>query len=170
MEKKVLLHTKTYKTYPCLYAFTWNPNPSKFIWDEDYPLHLFKEHQTKLKWMKDVIDFIVPEFSDTGKLHYHALLKINSDGAYWEFIDGIKRIRKTGFINVQRIKDDRGLRRWINYCGETWTRTNMKLFREMTPFQSLTYDKLIDTSKSEVEEIPTSHLGHIDLGPTNSPL
>jgi len=166
MEKKQVLHkVKDTKGYPILYAFTWNPNPNKFIWSDDEPIHLFKEHLKKIKVIRENVDFIVPEFSDHGKLHYHGLIKVMSDATYWQYIDGLKRLKRSGFIKSKCINDQRGLNRWINYCGGTWTRTVSRLFRHMTPFQQMTYDKLIDEARSELEDTPTQAIGSIDLGP-----
>lgn len=170
MEKKQLLHKVNSKGYPILYAFTWNPNPNKFIWSDDEPIHLFKEHLKKIKIIRDNVDFIVPEFSDHGKLHYHGLIKVVSDATYWQYIDGLKRLKRTGFIKSKCINDQRGLNRWINYCGGTWTRTVSRLFRNMTPFQAMTYDKLIDEARSELEDTPTQHVGSLDFGPDPSEL
>lgn len=112
---------KTKGIYPLLFGFTWNPNPKSFVYTEDDPNYLLKEHLRYLGIIKDELEYVIPEFSETHKLHYHGVIVLRTEDSYVRFYDRLKRVKRNGFVKLVKIQSLTG---WRRYCRETLTRTS----------------------------------------------
>lgn len=140
--------------YPKYYALTWNPRPKAFTFDESDERLLFKEHVSIIKYIKYMV-FMMPEFSDNYKLHYHGLAVVNNDDEYIDYQKSIRRIVKKGFIKSGILIKKGAVDRWIHYCGKTWLRTKSILFDRKDPIQytKLTVKELIRLCNEYVKDV-----------------
>lgn len=126
------------------YALTWNPNPKSFINNEEYEIDLFKEHLQYIEYISKYVKFIVPEFSDNYKLHYHGLAEVQSDTEFVQYYNKLKKLKRRGFILNKKILTEAGLQKWILYCGKTWSRTRTILQNKIEDHKLLSFGNLND--------------------------
>lgn len=144
----------TKNQYPKYYAFTWNPNPLSFIWNEEDPILLLKEHLKILRKYKQYIKYVVPEFSDNYKLHYHGVVMLSNDTEFANFYENLKPIRRKGFVKLVHIIRQSGYKRWVKYTGETWARTKQILKIEVMAYEDLSISILNDATKGSTTAKP----------------
>lgn len=141
--------------YPLLYAFTWNPNPSSFVFTEDDPIYLLKEHVRVLNIINHDLEIIVPEFSDHYKLHYHGVVILRTEKAYIDFFRRVKRVKRKGFIKIIKILS---LDKWILYCGKTFSTTSKILhIPSSIAYGRCNVDKLRDIAEWREREEDKRH-------------
>lgn len=147
------------------YSLTLSPNPVKFIFKEDDSIELLKEHLSKIKIIKDVIEYCVPEFSDTFKLHYHMCIAIKTDEQFVKFWQSVPRLKRYGFIKILKTKHD--IACLLKYVNKTWIRTKMVFkwtkYPDLFP-KDLSYSKLNDlvNAKDKIKKELTSHITDLD--------
>ena len=65
---------------------------------------------------------IYPELSDTFRLHYHGVIRMNSYQKYFKYIK--KRIESIGFITMSRIRTAYQHIRTLHYCKKNYYQLN----------------------------------------------
>lgn len=112
---------------------------------EGNQIELFKRDLKRFAKLK-VWFSLYPEFSDTGRLHYHGFIAKTILDKYLKDIEYLQE--KFGFICVKPVKNQKG---WEAYCKKEWAVTKKYLGIKCS-IDSFTISKLTDTNENPFDQ------------------
>lgn len=116
------------------------------------PSEIYNHVHSHFKKYNGLMDyFLFPEFSKTGRFHFHGCIRIKHDSLVHFFFKFMPALIKLGAISIEHINDMAG---WITYCK--------KQRLVMEPFFVLPYSGLNESQKYLMNNIPESSFPQVD--------
>lgn len=155
------------------YAFTWNPDPKKFMNNEAYFIKdLLEEHMKYLRMLykRTYICEIYPELSSAGKLHYHGIIipHMLDNEIHVSYFKALMALKRKGFTCIKQIINPKSYARWNSYCRKSVSTMEamlnitlpLKMLEHYNDLKELrteaniidVMDALVDGDESEIED------------------
>lgn len=179
-----LLDTDISGNYPW-YAITINPettgvskmydsgyNSQKRSLPDPYPNCIYDHIDQLFNKFAGYSDyFLFPEFSKSGRFHYHGIIRINSDALVLFFMVAMPQIVNLGAISIEHITDMGG---WLTYCQKqrkaiepffklpiSGMKSRCYLLAPQDPARCITVDQLIKSNTPDQLDIKSNTLDQL---------